>query len=67
VRAHLEDGELVIVVRDNGRGGASIDAGTGMLGIADRIDALDGTLEVESSAGAGTTLTIRMPLPAPVA
>jgi len=66
VRAHLEDGELVIVVRDNGRGGASIDAGTGMLGIADRIDALDGTLEVESSAGAGTTLTIRMPLPAPV-
>ncbi len=63
VRARIEDGELVIVVRDNGRGGASIDAGTGMLGIVDRVEALDGTLEVESPPGAGTTLTIRMPLP----
>jgi signal transduction histidine kinase len=65
VRAHLEDGQLVLIVRDNGRGGASVDAGTGMLGIADRVEALGGTLELESPPGAGTTLTVRMPLPRP--
>ncbi|GAA1962557.1 sensor histidine kinase [Agromyces allii] len=62
VRAHVVDGDLVLEVRDNGVGGASIDAGTGMLGIGDRIDAVGGTLSVESPAGAGTTLTVRIPL-----
>jgi len=67
VRAHVVDEELVLVVRDNGAGGASLDAGTGMLGIADRVDAVGGTLELQSPPGAGTTLTARMPLGGPLA
>lgn len=62
VRAHVVGDELELVVRDNGAGGASLDAGTGMLGIADRVDAVGGTLELESPPGAGTTLSVRMPL-----
>ena len=67
VRAHIVDGDrLEFVVRDNGRGGASLDAGTGMLGIADRVDAVGGTIELESPAGAGTTLAVHILLgPAP--
>jgi signal transduction histidine kinase len=62
VRAHVEGDELVLVVRDNGLGGASLDAGSGILGIADRVDAVGGSLELESPPGAGTTITVRMPL-----
>ncbi|WP_246190818.1 sensor histidine kinase [Agromyces agglutinans] len=61
VRAHLHDHELELVVRDNGVGGASLDGGSGMLGIDDRIDAVGGRLELESPLGAGTTVTIRIP------
>jgi signal transduction histidine kinase len=66
VRAHVVDHELELVVRDNGAGGASLEAGTGMLGIGDRVDAVGGTLEVESPPGAGTTLTMRIPLGQPL-
>jgi len=62
VRAHVVDDRLELVVRDNGKGGASLDGGTGMLGIADRVDAVEGTIELESPPGAGTTITIRIPL-----
>ena len=62
VRAHVEGDELVLVVRDNGLGGASLDAGSGMLGIADRVDAVGGSHEHESPPRAGTTITVRMPL-----
>jgi signal transduction histidine kinase len=67
VRAHVVGEELELVVRDNGAGGASLDGGTGMLGIADRVDAVDGTIELESPPGAGTTLTMRIPLGGPLA
>ena len=67
VRAHVVDGELALVVRDNGNGGASLEAGTGMLGISDRVEAVGGTLELESPPGAGTTLTMRIPLGVPLA
>ena len=62
VRAHLDDdGVLHLVVRDNGVGGAS-PAGSGMVGISDRVDAVDGTIAIESPPGAGTTITVRIPL-----
>nr|WP_276499228.1 histidine kinase [Agromyces luteolus] len=61
VRAYVEGDELVLTIRDNGVGGASLDRGTGMLGIVDRIDAVGGAIELDSPPGAGTTVSIRMP------
>ncbi|RSM39961.1 sensor histidine kinase [Actinoplanes sp. ATCC 53533] len=54
-------GDLTMRVSDDGRGGASIDAGTGLRGIARRLAAFDGTLTVESPPGGPTE--IRMSLP----
>lgn len=61
VRAALVDGELELVVRDNGVGGAAPE-GSGMLGIADRVDAVGGRFRLDSEPGAGTTITVRIPL-----
>nr|BFE60874.1 hypothetical protein GCM10020063_054000 [Dactylosporangium thailandense] len=49
---------LRITVRDDGRGGADLAAGTGLRGIADRLDAVDGTLRLHSPPGGPTTATI---------
>ena len=38
-----------------------------MVGISDRVDAVDGTITIESPPGAGTTITMRIPLGAPLA
>ena len=43
--------------QDDGRGGANAYAGTGLLGLADRVDTLDGSLSIASAAGHGTTVT----------
>ena len=53
---------LVVEVADDGRGGADARRGTGLTGLQDRVDALDGTLELSSVPGAGTTLRVRLPL-----
>lgn len=66
IRARIEDERVVIEVRDNGIGGASLDAGSGVLGIADRIEAVGGELELVSPPGSGTTVTVQMPLHPPV-
>jgi signal transduction histidine kinase len=60
VRAEQSDGRLVVEVSDNGHGGADPDSGSGLSGLADRVAALDGTLEVKSS-DAGTTVRAEMP------
>ena len=62
VELSLEDGRLRVQVRDDGVGGADFNAGTGLRGLRDRVDALDGDLEVESPPGGGTTVTVEMPL-----
>jgi signal transduction histidine kinase len=48
---------VTVEVHDDGRGGANAGRGTGLLGLADRVDTLDGRLMVASSHGAGTTVT----------
>jgi signal transduction histidine kinase len=48
-------------VRDDGVGGANPE-GRGLMGIADRVDALGGRLRIESTDGDGTVLTARLPL-----
>ncbi|MBT2543141.1 sensor domain-containing protein [Streptomyces sp. ISL-44] len=52
---------LLIQVADDGRGGASVGEGTGLAGLAERLDAVDGVLVVDSPAGVGTTVTAELP------
>ncbi|MEV8429031.1 sensor domain-containing protein [Streptomyces sp. HUAS 31] len=55
------DDRLLIQVRDDGRGGASLDGGTGMRGLADRLDAVDGLFVIDSPRGGPTTVTAELP------
>ena len=57
----LEDARLRVEVRDDGVGGADPSTGSGLLGLRDRVEALDGRLEIESPPGAGTTVVVEMP------
>jgi signal transduction histidine kinase len=52
-------------VRDDGMGGAEPRGGTGLRGLADRVEALGGWLELESPPGTGTSLTGEIPLDGP--
>jgi signal transduction histidine kinase len=54
---------LDVEIVDDGSGGADPASGTGLRGLADRVDALGGRLEVESPPGAGTRVSARLPLP----
>ena len=62
VAARVEDGTLRVQVRDDGVGGARPD-GSGLLGLADRIAALDGRLAIESPADGGTLIAADIPVP----
>ncbi|MER5521756.1 sensor domain-containing protein [Streptomyces sp. NPDC002763] len=55
------DDRLLIQVTDDGHGGASLDGGTGMRGLADRLGAVDGLFVVDSPAGGPTTVTAELP------
>jgi signal transduction histidine kinase len=55
------DDRLLIQVRDDGRGGARLDGGTGMRGLADRLGAVDGLFVVDSPEGGPTTVTAELP------
>ena len=57
-----EGDRLLVEVRDDGVGGADIERGTGLRGLADRVEALHGTLRIESPAGAGTLVAAVIPL-----
>jgi signal transduction histidine kinase len=61
VAARDENGTLRIDVRDDGVGGARQDGG-GLLGLRDRVVTLGGDFEVDSSPGAGTRITVTLPL-----
>ena len=52
---------VTVEVRDDGVGGADPARGSGLRGLADRVAALDGRLEVESDAGSGTTVRAEVP------
>jgi signal transduction histidine kinase len=62
VELSLEDGRLRVQVRDDGVGGADPTSGTGLRGLRDRVDALDGDLEVDSPPGGGTIITAEVPV-----
>ncbi|MFD8758691.1 sensor histidine kinase [Streptomyces mirabilis] len=55
------DEQLLIQVQDDGRGGAALDGGTGMAGLADRLGAVDGLFVIDSPPGGPTTITAELP------
>jgi PAS domain S-box-containing protein len=61
VRVSRADASVLVEVADDGVGGADQRGGTGVRGLRDRVEALGGTLELDSPAGVGTTLTARIP------
>jgi signal transduction histidine kinase len=62
VELDAQDAILQLAIRDDGIGGADLGQGSGLVGLSDRIEALDGMLHVTSPAGSGTTLLIEIPL-----
>jgi signal transduction histidine kinase len=62
VAVEARAGVLDLSIHDDGRGGADASRGSGLIGLADRVDALGGTLEIASPIGGGTTLRVRLPI-----
>jgi signal transduction histidine kinase len=61
VSIRRSDGHATVVVADDGIGGADPALGTGLRGLADRLEALDGHLEVESPSARGTCISAEIP------
>ncbi len=59
---HLDDASLRLSIRDDGRGGADPNRGSGLIGLKDRVEALGGTIDVESPHGTGTRLRVAIPV-----
>jgi len=56
-------GEFVLTIKDNGRGITGIEkSGLGILGMQERVRRLGGKLEMHGVAGAGTTISVRIPI-----
>jgi signal transduction histidine kinase len=62
VELRAADSIVELAVRDDGIGGADPTRGSGLLGLRDRVEALGGTLEIESDRGRGTSLRVRIPI-----
>ena len=64
VTIHVEEDRDQVRARvvDDGVGGADPSAGSGLRGLADRVEALDGRLRIDSPAGGGTRVTAEIPL-----
>jgi signal transduction histidine kinase len=58
----VHDAWVTVTVADDGVGGADPDRGSGLRGLADRVEALGGQLTISSPAGDGTTVTAELPL-----
>src|SRR5581483_11533937 len=65
VRVARENGHAVVEVSDDGVGGADPARGSGLRGLLDRVEALDGTLELASRPGSGTSVRAVIPLAMP--
>lgn len=61
INISTSDDLITVEIRDNGTGGATLTHGSGLRGLADRIEALSGTMEVQSRAGAGTLIRAQLP------
>jgi signal transduction histidine kinase len=62
VRVEHSSGSLRLSIRDDGVGGADPAGGSGLIGLRDRVEAMAGTMVVESPVGAGTAVLVSLPL-----
>jgi signal transduction histidine kinase len=62
VAVEVHDDMLQLAIRDDGAGGADPRRGSGLTGLHDRVDAMGGTIAVESPVGAGTSLLVALPV-----
>jgi signal transduction histidine kinase len=62
IRVRRAPGALHIEIEDDGRGGADPDAGTGLRGLADRVEALGGRIAVGDRAAGGTVVSVQLPV-----
>jgi signal transduction histidine kinase len=58
----LQDQILGLSIRDDGIGGADASRGSGLTGIRDRIEALGGTIQIESPPGSGIRIEVEIPI-----
>jgi signal transduction histidine kinase len=65
VRVERKNGSAIVEIVDDGVGGADPERGSGLRGLIDRVEALDGTLAVESRRGEGTTVCASIPCERP--
>jgi signal transduction histidine kinase len=61
VSVRTANGRAIVEVTDDGRGGAQIGQGTGLRGLADRVEALGGALRLDSPLGGGTRIEVELP------
>jgi signal transduction histidine kinase len=59
-----DDAHVQLSIRDDGRGGAAPDQGSGLVGLRDRVEALGGQIEIASRVGRGTSLLVTIPVAA---
>ena len=62
VRGGRRDGVIELEISDDGIGGADPRGGGGLIGLKDRVDTLGGTISFASPAGAGTTISMQLPM-----
>ena len=62
IRVRKRDDTLTVEIADDGQGGARASEGSGLGGLKDRVEALDGVFVVESSPGSGTRIRAEFPL-----
>jgi signal transduction histidine kinase len=65
VDVRIHEGALHLSVSDDGIGGAAASRGSGLIGLADRVQALGGSISLTSPAGQGTQLSATLPIPLP--
>ncbi len=62
VSARQREGWLELNVSDDGRGGAVASSGSGLTGLVDRVEAVGGTIRIDSSPGLGTAVQVKLPI-----
>ncbi len=61
IQTSIIDNRLVLMIRDDGVGGAQPARGTGLRGLSDRVTAQGGRVHIDSQPGTGTTLIAELP------